>query len=224
MSAEVRDTHENIENDKADTVRYDFRFASQSWSCGGELRVTDPAYAKGFEARVAGAECRPIAGTCAVKAGLWRSCLVKNARGTVELRLMVWHEAEVMPDFDASWQPLPFYAAVDSGQCGIFDEARYPSDPEALRPDGQSFYDDVLRVSGGTGFGVVPANGSVADSMGVVAIIGEGDGLYEVFAHSHAGVVDAVCIEFCTEDELSTLDESSEDIAESLENELGDAA
>jgi hypothetical protein len=87
-------------------------------------------------------------------------------------------------------EPADFEVGVDSGQAGVFDDARYPTDP-----DDTSFYDKCCRLTGSPlRAGVLP--------FGVVSSSGFGDGGYAATIRRDAdGVCYRISIEFIGEED-----------------------
>lgn len=174
----------NESNDSDDGVTY---YAPDTWQCSGVLRVTDPCYTKADGAV-------GVAGTRPALAGSWRAC-ARNAAGSVS-RLITWAAAARIADPDEpGWVEASFSAAVDSGQCGVFDDARYPSGPVGEYEDPESFYGKAcVATDNRENFGLV-------DDIGVVSRSDFGDGSYIVYERVNGeGVIDAVYIEFFDED------------------------
>jgi len=170
-------------------------YAPAAWQCGGTLRVTDPCYTKG-EGAIG------IAGTQPALPGPWRSC-ARNTGGTVA-HLLTWAAASRTPDPDTDgWEEAPFNAAVDSGQCGVFDDARYPAGPVGEYEDEDSFYGKAcVATDNRQNFGLV-------DDIGVVSRSGFGDGLYLVYLRRvPEGDVDAVYVKFFDENDGEDDDEA----------------
>lgn len=104
------------------------------------LRVSDPCYEKETW----------CAFTIEAVPGQWR------ARATLEddgprayrvSRLTVAHSSiEGIPDFSKFEAKPVGNAGVDSGQCGFFDDARYPEDEAQFEYDGPTFYGEICRV------------------------------------------------------------------------------
>lgn len=107
-------------------------------------------------------------------------------------------------------EDAPFWAGVDSGQCGFFDDAHYQDDSICTMAAkmncgspgndyGEPWYTMCCHTTQASEqVGVIP--------YGVVSSSGFGDGAYEVFFHRERnGYIDAVAVVFidegCTEDE-----------------------
>lgn len=161
------------------------------WVCGGVARVTDPCY---------GRDTRPgIWGTVPALPGEWRAA-VDTDDGLVA-RLVTWAEVTGEPGDDTNWEELPFSAAVDSGTCGVFDEARYFKNP----PRCNARY--AWRVGGRD----AEDRGSW-DDLGVVSSSGHGDGVYPVYARRGAdGLADAILVAFIADDSDDDGEDSGED-------------
>lgn len=188
--------------------RFEFHFEKEPWICTGSVRVTDPFYTRA-DAATLGPNGIPIAGVVAAKAGPWQTCVIADRAHGVDTCLIAWEKGMAGLELGDSHQPpsnwklAGFRAAVDSGQCCIFDDAHYPETPDSVLADGQRFDDKVEAVTEDGRFGLV-AWGKPRTPKGVVTFSGFGDGLYEVFVHRAAdGLVDAVRVQFLSEDEVS---------------------
>jgi hypothetical protein len=122
----------------------------------GVLRVTDPCYSKGTWCAGTVPNCRKgtwIAEIDRKNCGEW---------GNRISRLTVTHElGGVGSDEDAG-----FEVGVDSGQAGVFDDRRYPEDP-----DESSFYEHCCHLTLSR-----PSCGVL--KFGAVSSSGYGDGGY----------------------------------------------
>ena len=92
------------------------------------------------------------------------------------------------------WGYSPFWTCVDNGQCGVFDDARYPDGPVGEHEDPESFYGRSCALTDGLRhFGLI-------DDLGVVCRSGFGDGYYAARERvNREGLVSAIYIEFFDE-------------------------
>lgn len=151
-----------------------------TFKCGsGVLRVTDPCYSKGTWCAGTVPNCRK---------GEWVAAIDRRDCGWLGnriSRLTVTHSLGGV----GTDTPVDFEVGVDSGQAGVFDDARYPSDPGE-----SSFYDKCCRLTlAKSGAGVLP--------FGVVSSSGFGDGGYEAtIRRDAAGLCYRISIEFIGEE------------------------
>jgi hypothetical protein len=157
-------------------------FAPATWACSGPLRVSDPCYDKKTAEGLAS-----NAGTIPAVSGEWHSSAVLSSGSDRIASLTVWARGSPHPDVAGAWEPAPFSAGVDSGQCGIFDDSRYPEGEER---------DELFGGTLPGAFGLVDL-GISGRPIGVVSSSGDGDGVYDVYVRMTAGrLADAVRVTF----------------------------
>src|SRR5437016_3123484 len=101
----------------------------------GKLIVTDPCYERGTWCQGIIDEARP--GTWVVDVGESR---YDERIGSLEVR----HKDYGGP---LLWLPCSFRVGVDSGQAGIFDEARYPAGETGEYGDLNTFYGKACELT-----------------------------------------------------------------------------
>jgi hypothetical protein len=155
------------------------------------LRVTDPVYPKDAEG----------AGTFAAAAGTWSvSVLVGPTSWRRRVKQLRIRHADTPPAvFDdlTTFSRLETVADVDSGQCGFFDDTRYPVEPEQFECEDGTFYDQCCQITGD-----LQLQGAAAlhEGFGAVARSGFGDGSYEVLVvRNEQDQVVAACLLFIDE-------------------------
>lgn len=135
---------------------------------GDKLRVSDPCY-----------EIDSTGGITLdnVKPGEWytHAVLIDKHDGWDTRVAEITATHETYPDH---YEPgVPYSSkpviAVDSGQAGIFDQAKYPAESEGEERD--EFYGDNCNLTLSDEFGGIVSN------MGVVTCSGYGDGCYRLF-------------------------------------------
>ena len=156
--------------------------ATLAWVCSGRLRVTDPSYdritSEKFISLAGAGDVTTLAGTVVAEAGVWKANILTDREGAVA-RLVAWSEKARAPgepeevEDAEEWETAEFCAAVDSGSCGIFDDAAYPEGDTDAGPS-PSFYQRACDA-GRAGFGLVRA--AEGTPMGVVCQT-NGDGIY----------------------------------------------
>lgn len=109
--------------------------------------------------------------------------------------LAIFHESvpESQRDIEM-FRTLPVIcnAGVDSGQCGFYDDAKYPRDREELEYDDTKFYGRCCNLTLETNDG-----GGIIDGMGVVSMTFIGDGGYPCYAlKNEEGLVIAACLDY----------------------------
>lgn len=144
----------------------------------GAIRVTDPCYDREVW----------CCGTFPALAGSWYGLIeYDDATGRVS-RLAVYHSTarDAVPGKASGLD-----VGVDSGQCGFFDEARYPMTKEAIGDydDKNSFYGKACAATSYEPIDTAPRGGAVED-MGVVSSSGWGDGSYECRLAERMNVAD----------------------------------
>lgn len=148
---------------------------------GDKLMVTDPCYRRGTWRQ-------GIIDN--VLQGMW-SGFVKyedNDEGGTVSEILAQHPSYTPGD--GRWVSATFEVGVDSGQAGIFDEARYPVGEIGSITNRNSFYGSACEATSH------PEKGGTIKE-GVVSCSGYGDGGYVCEFHvNKAGKVDAVCVDF----------------------------
>lgn len=169
------------------------------------MRVTDPCYEKGTW----------CAGTLPVVTGQWEASAMigPTSWGRRVRELRIRHSslpASVFEGLDTVFTDSGIDAGVDSGQCGFFDDARYPVDPAQLEWDEGTFYGECCET---TLDYKKPGGGVVAGGAGVVTRSGFGDGGYPVLVlRNSAGDVTAAVLRYIgPEDDESDEDEDDTD-------------
>lgn len=153
----------------------------------GKVVIADPCFERLSE------HC--IATDIAVKQGTYAAYIAKkyvNGWGTRAAAVMVIH-TDYLNSIKEKWDPYGRYVFVDSGQCGIFDDAVYPAVGE---PSGDWCDEEFLF---GECCSIILSRkpwGILRSGKGVVSSSGAGDGSYEVFCQYHAGERIALMIDF----------------------------
>lgn len=151
--------------------------ALHTFTCGGKMRVTDPCYDRDTWCTV----------LLDVLPGTYRASWLRQRFHDWGNR--VWELAVVHTDYapsDLTWEPVEGEAGVDSGQCGFYDDAKYPEDRGDYGDGG--FYDQVCDDT---------LKGEAARRPhGVFTSSGLGDGGYTVLAGKTADgeIVGAVVV------------------------------
>ncbi len=141
------------------------------------LRVTDPCYgadtwcATTLEALPGNWTAQTLVGPTAWLTRVWVLQVHHDSLGT-DVPLKDWHKLEA----------TGINAGVDSGQCGFFDDARYPRDAAQLAHEPGTFYraccDATLNENN--------PGGKTIRNMGAVSSSGFGDGGYNVYVERNA--------------------------------------
>ncbi len=168
------------------------------------LRVTDPCYQTGTW----------CAHTLQAQPGRWNAKVLAGPtswHARVHL-LQIAHESlGDVPVLDVKeLQPTELNAGVDSGQCGFFDDARYPRDEASFEYEDDTFYG---RCCESTLNDMLPG-GAAVDNMGVVSRSGFGDGGYDVYVRRNeegqAIIVTLLFINESDEEEATEEDEAAQ--------------
>jgi len=152
-----------------------------------QVVVSDPCY------------CRDL--WCAiknitVKPGKYATYIVNkkdDEGGGWATSLMVVH-TDFVTSLKTTWEPYSsIVVGVDSGSCGIFDNAAYPADGESVGEfdDEHSFYGECCTLTQGKGNG-----GILSSHNGVVSSSGYGDGTYALLCQHCEGERVALMIDF----------------------------
>jgi len=126
---------------------------------GGAIRVTDPCYDR--------AVIPTIVATVPARNGLWRGA-VEHSQGRVARLSAACVDARCTGPVERVHSDI----AVDSGQCGFFDDARFPQGPLGEYDDDTSFYGKACAVT------MSESQAGAVDDLGVVSSSGWGDGSY----------------------------------------------
>lgn len=183
---------------------------------GDKLMVTDPCYTRSTW-------CQGIVENALP--GTWEGNAEYTDEGSWGERVSaVEARHESFRESVGRWETAGFEVGVDSGQAGIFDEARYPKSECGEYDERGSFYNRACHATAGSN----PCDeersersdekGGAIDE-GVVTSSGYGDGGYECRIHRNAeGKADAVRVTFIADGDgdEGELDESEE---EELEDE-----
>jgi len=175
------------------------------------IRVSDPCYEKGL----CGSE---ILENCLT--GTWEAGVDYQEKrvGALAIRhktsgpqFSVFNNA----NYNSRVKSAPFFAAVDSGQCGFFDDVhyrdamvcagvKYPFEGDKSKDFGHPWYTLCSQITLDTEMaGVIP--------YGVVSSSGFGDGNYEVFVtRDRNGYINGAAILFICEDEDDFGDEETD--------------
>ena len=112
-----------------------------------------------------------------VKPGRYRVMILLSNEKEWGIRVsnlvLVHEERQGNPQKD--WESVCTSIGVDSGQCGIFDDAVYPRSKD--HPDSEPFYDECCGLTMSK-----ERAGILKSGKGVVTSSGFGDGSYELFA------------------------------------------
>lgn len=157
------------------------------------LRITDPCYDKNVW-------CSGILNNCNI--GEWTSFLKysdeKNWGIRVSEIMTFFGEVSIETASDmisqCEWKDSGIDVGVDSGQCGIFDESKYPKTKEEIGEWGEegSFYGKCCDIT------FNDDKGGVID-FGVVSCSGFGDGSYTCLYNMKDDKINAVRIIFINE-------------------------
>jgi hypothetical protein len=148
----------------------------------GKLIVTDPCYQRSTLCQGVIDQARP---------GTWMVDVVESRHGRIAL-LEVQHKGYSGP---LLWLPCPFEVGVDSGQAGIFDEARYPTGETGQYGDSDSFYGKACEIT-------LSEDGAGCMEFGAVSQSGFGDGSYTAYVARDRGEAVGVRVVFVDEDHL----------------------
>ena len=122
-----------------------------------------------------------------VKTGTFVAEIIRSSKQSVNLELLIWHQAwlgsdvlrryalrgtEGLKDWTKLTDPK-FVIGVDSGQAGFFNDANYPDTPNDNR---KSFYDVCCYITGETRLCAGIIGASSTKGIGVVSRCGHSDG------------------------------------------------
>lgn len=170
---------------------------------GRELRVTDPCYEK--------STC--CSGTTPALPGTWHAqSVVGHTDWHMRVKaLRIRHESVAADVFGRlpEFVELDIHAGVDSGQCGFFDEGKYPVDAKSFEYEEGTFYGDCCDKTLSKS---LPGGGVIAAGFGVVTSSGFGDGGYPVKAlkNEQGEVIAAVLVFISNDDDDVDEDEAAE--------------
>ena len=137
------------------------------------LRITDPCYDKKVW-------CTGLLNNC--KIGEWSGFLNYSDEGDWGIRVAECiaisgdfsvEEAQILLD-SYIWENSNISVGVDSGQCGIFEDSKYPKSKTGEYGDKHSFYGKCCDLT------LSVKQGGVLD-FGIVSSSGYGDGSYDCY-------------------------------------------
>lgn len=106
---------------------------------------------------------------------------------------------------EKNWKNSDIHVGVDSGQCGIFQDSKYPIGDTGEYGDELSFYGKCCNLT------LTPQQGDVLE-FGVVSSSGYGDGSYDCLIAETSDKVSAIKLVFIGDDEDEESDEEFEEI------------
>lgn len=163
----------------------------------GKLRVSDPSYERNAW----------LSGVLEdVKNGTWEAFMKLDITGSKVAELIVFHK-DTPSKFirNDRWDEQDLEIGVDSGQCGIFDDANYP-DEKGNSNQIESFFGKCCQMTKADFGGIL--------DFGAVSSSGLGDGSYLCYTmEDHIGIiaVKVVFIEPVDEDDIEELEYNFED-------------
>ena len=186
-----------------------FQLGAASW-----MRVTDPCYSQDTW----------CSGQFEALPGEWAASVLVSDEGSWGKRvacLEVRHLGHGGPV--GAWHELDIDVGVDSGQCGFFDQARYPEGSTGEYGDLSTFYGKACAQTHDEADRDKLAG--LVDDMGAVSSSGFGDGSYrcEVQRDEESGLVVAARVWFIREEDDEDEDEDEEE-QDKDEEEQDDAA
>jgi hypothetical protein len=131
----------------------------------------------------------------AIKPGKYATYITKKDKGEFGIRvasIMIVH-ADYARSLKENWEVHDRIIGVDSGQCGIFDDAVYPVDKKSQGEydDENSFYGECCKLT------LSKARGGILKAHnGVVSESGGGDGSYFLLYQDHEGERIALMVDF----------------------------
>jgi hypothetical protein len=168
------------------------------------LRISDPCYDKSIW-------CTGTLKNC--KIGEWSGFLVYSDEGDWGER--VANNIAIFGDVSedeaqniltsSNWKNSNISVGVDSGQCGIFDDLKYPKGDTGNYDGKGSFYDKCCNLTLGEDCGGVVLN------SGVVSSSGFGDGSYDCLTSQTGGKITAVLLVFIGDDEEENEEDENDD-------------
>ena len=165
-----------------------------SFETSGVLCVTDPCYRRGTWCTAYAIACRP---------GTWESEIKLADFGgwgrrvaSLEAHCAAVSVAELS---QIPWEEHPNEIGVDSGQCGIFDQGRYPEGKAGNYGELDTFYGRACSATHDENNEVRRYAGVIAE--GAVSSSGFGDGSYRVFTRALDGKVVQVLVLFVNDEE-----------------------
>jgi hypothetical protein len=171
---------------------------------GGKAMITDPCYERGTW-------CQGVVEK--VKNGTWDAFVTTSNEGTWGVRnaqLFVRHMSKPALQADDCNEKTEIEVGVDSGQAGIFDDAKFPDNPGDY--DDSSWYYRACQLTLETESGA-----GIMEGMGVNSSAGFGDGSYDCFVHRTVeGEIDGIRISFIddSEDEEEIEDDETDEETE----------
>ena len=164
------------------------------------LRISDPCYDKKVW-------CAGTLKNCEV--GKWNSFLIYSDEGSWGNRVAEnvaffgdFVSTELAEKFlaEGNWKNSNISVGVDSGQCGIFDDSKYPDDETGEYGDDDSFYGKCCNLTLGN------TQGGVID-FGAVSSTGYGDGSYDCLTLEKNGKIFAIRLIFLSDEEQDEYDD-----------------
>jgi len=101
---------------------------------------------------------------------------------------------------EEKWKNTNIEVGVDSGQCGIFQDSKYPEGDTGEWGEKDSFYGKCCELTLGN------ENGGVLD-FGIVSSSGYGDGSYDCLIFSSNDKISAIRIIFISDENIEDEDE-----------------
>ena len=148
----------------------------------GTAVVSDPCYDRDVWCMQTGLPVKP---------GRYKAMAIYSDEkewGVRVANLVLVHE-DYLKDTKNDWSPVCASIGVDSGQCGIFDDAVYPESKG--HPDREPFYDECCGITLAK-----ESAGILASGRGVVSGSGYGDGSYELFAKTEDNQYVALMLDY----------------------------
>ena len=131
----------------------------------------------------------------AVNPGTYATYIFKKdeKRFGVRVAAIIAVHMDYTESINKDWEPYDCCVGVDSGQCGIFDDAVYPANEESggNYDDEESFYGECCKLTLSNDQG-----GILKSHKGVVSSSGYGDGSYKLLCQYHEGERVALMIDF----------------------------
>jgi hypothetical protein len=152
----------------------------------GKVVASDPCYDRNVWCMATGITVKP---------GSYATYIIKKDEKKYGVRVaaILAVHADYVTSLKPDWEPYGCFLGVDSGQCGLFDDAVYPltEDAGGKYDDEDSFYGECCKLTLGAGQG-----GILKTRNGIVSLSGYGDGAYELLCQNHGGECIALMIDF----------------------------
>lgn len=148
----------------------------------GKVVVSDPCYDRDVWCMIT---------NLSVKPGRYKVSVIRSDEKEWGVRIasiVMFHEDYVDAKL-GKWKSIEGTVGVDSGQCGIYDDAVYPQAKD--HSDNEPFYDECCNITLGK-----KSAGILKSGKGVVSSSGYGDGSYELFAISKGGERVALMLDY----------------------------